>query len=287
MASVLSITPFSAPLAFSVALAGYVYPVFVFEAIARKCSKAWTSDVVAKMGSVSAGLGFAHWFLRMVPLSRRLVEMSALGLELPISEFLILVGIISSYFPVSPFPFLKDGYLRVRVNTEAAVEIFVPGNRDRTYDVRLISSVTYTKLALLFTVHFFVEGFIIGSTTYSAVKMYLSTLSCQLMIAFFLSTMVLRTGFGTLKTTKVAFLFASSVPLGIFIGLATAKDALGWFSYVTLATTLSLVSGCYFQLLFDEVVLPEVTMENNKSNIYLVFWGIVLYAVCEYPIYFL
>ncbi|KAH6939996.1 hypothetical protein HPB50_023899 [Hyalomma asiaticum] len=253
-------------------------------ALAPRTDKRVLSDVLNNCISGATGVGLVHWFVRMVPLARAMVDKSSLAIQVPIADYMTAAGVLFAHVMNTMFLALnKDA--QVYQTSERTVERYVLGTRRYTYDVRPLSSVIYTKLCLLASIHFFVEGFNIGEAVYGAVSLFFSTITSQVSIALVLGVMGIRTGCGVWKTLKIAVLYSSTTPLGIMCGLAT-EDNTGWMSYMTLAITVSLMAGCYLAVYMEHIALQEVNlMSEGKGNQWLFFSTAMLYLVCLYSMY--
>lgn len=282
--SILLASPFAVPAAFTVVLAAYVYPQIFMTALAPRTSKRALSEVLNNCISAATGVGLAHWFVRMVPLARTMVDKSALAIQVPIADYMTAAGVLFAHVMNTMFLAINKD-LQIQETSERTVERYVLGSRQYTYDVRPLSSVIYTKLGLLASIHFFVEGFNIGSAVYGTVSLFFSTVTCQIVIALVLGVMGLRTGCGVWKTLKVALLYSSTTPLGIMCGLAT-EDNTGWMSYMTLAIIVSLMAGCYLAVFMEHIALQEIhLMSKGKGNRWLFFSTAVLFLICLYSMY--
>ncbi|KAH8040714.1 hypothetical protein HPB51_012029 [Rhipicephalus microplus] len=281
---ILLASSFAVPAAFTVVLAAYVYPQLFMTALAPRTTKPALSEVLNNCISAATGVGLAHWFVRMVPLARAMVDKSALTVNLPIADYMTAAGVLLAHVLNTLFLAINNG-VPVHETSERTVERYILGSRKYTYDVRPLSSVIYTELALLASIHFFVEGFHIGSSVFGTVGLFFSSIASQIAMALVLGVMGLRTGCGVWKTLKMAVLYSSTTPLGIMCGLATEDNA-GWMSYMTLAIIVSLMAGCYLAVYMQHIALREINlMSEGKGNRCLFFFTALLFLICLYSMY--
>ncbi|CAN7997164.1 unnamed protein product [Ixodes hexagonus] len=279
MSTELYLSPISISLAFTLVLTVFAYPYMLLQTAASKSSKLRISKILNNMISFSVGIGLANWYLRMVPFSEMLVHRSSLGFTQPVAGSIIASGVLLAYVVTTASSLFNAELQRRSSDHTNTVERFVTGNKEYSYYVRALSSVTYTKIVLFSSIHFLIEGFSIGSAN----GMYSLALLHQLIITFVLGILALRTGCGAMKVTKIALLFVSALPLGIMGGLATGEENMHWISYVALGTVMCLVSGCYIHVMFDSVVVPELAMMDTcTTNLHLFLAGPVVFMACMY-----
>ncbi|CAN8021456.1 unnamed protein product [Ixodes persulcatus] len=286
MFTAIYLSPLSIMLAFTLVLAAFAYPHLLLKLMAPRMSKLWISRILNDVTSVSLGMGLTNWYVRMVPYSRKLVYRSGLAFGQPMGDAIIASGVLLAYVVTTASSLFNTELWQPALGHANTVERFVIGNKRYSYNVRPLSSVTYTKLVLLSSIHFLVEGFSIGSSQYGSLKLYFSTLVHQFIMACVMGVLALQTGCGAMKVTKIALLFVSALPLGIMGGLATGEEILHWITYMVLGTVMSLASGYYLHVMFDSVVLPELWMLNTgATSLRLFLAGPVIFVACVYIFY--